>query len=395
MCGLALRLVIALVIGALCARPAAAHTVVWELGGTIEEIELATVPGHFDEADRAALLADWRIAVGAAWSGRMSFDASARPISPSPDPNSVSFRDPRTHLEFSFGALDTATPPWDVSGMAALNRAPPIADSLLFTALVAGSGLAEVQSFLASLDLVAAYGQVFTPGELPADPPDVQALIPRASDPHSALTGTRFTYLGFVHLPGVGNPLPFTLDGRITRLERVPEPGLLPLLPPLIALSVRRAQRSRWARRSMSAGVSGRRRSPRARRQRVPGASHASRRRRVSSIFMLANRPATRSLPPAGRARRGRSSIFTVPCVLSIARSDCKDGRGLGSERARCYAHSPTWASCCCTSARSGTAARASLPAANWAAMKPCSAARASWYTRPQPPARLKQRPTR
>jgi hypothetical protein len=225
---------IALGIGALAAPRAGALTVIWELGGSVDEIGFA-----LDEPGRAALLADWQIEVGSPWSGRVAFDASAPPAAGS-DPSLVEFRDPRTRFTFAVGALTSATASWDTSGTVSLNRAMPIADSLIFSASMTGSSLAPLQSFLAYLELVAPYGQVFGVIDLPGQPPEIEDLIPRAANPGSALTGTHFNYLGFALLPGSEAPIPLALDGRVTRLARVPElPAAVLLLPGLLILARR------------------------------------------------------------------------------------------------------------------------------------------------------------
>jgi hypothetical protein len=219
----------------MAAPRARALTVTWELGGSVDDIGFA-----LDEPQRAALLEEWQIGLGETWSARVSFDASAQPGAGA-DPSLVEFGDARTRFTFAVGILTTATADWDLTGTVSLNRAMPIADSLIFSAAMTGSSLSSLRSFLGYLELVTPYGEVFSATALPTHPPETEDLMPRAADPQSSLRGTHFNYLGFALLPGSEAPIPFALDGRVTRLARVPEPPAPTLLlAPVLILARRR-----------------------------------------------------------------------------------------------------------------------------------------------------------
>ena len=66
---------------------------------------------------------------------------------------------------------------------------------------------------------------------LPIDPPDLDDLAPFAIDPEGRVTGTQFTFFEYVFIPATEDqPIPFTINGRVTSMVRVPEPSVAALV---------------------------------------------------------------------------------------------------------------------------------------------------------------------
>jgi hypothetical protein len=208
-----------------------AGTVTWELGGSID----ISAPD-----DVAAHLASVQISVGSPWTGEVSFDPNA--VGVEIGPGQIGFANPQVQLAFAVGPLSVAGPPSYAPTLAQVWPGTSAGDALVFSVdPVRVSGLPNVVVFGAGLTLNTAPGQFLSPNLLPADPPDVAEL----------LSGSSFHFVAQDNLPGLTFPALFEIDGHITHLERVPEPGAsTPILALLSILAVLGARRTSEAGRA-------------------------------------------------------------------------------------------------------------------------------------------------
>jgi hypothetical protein len=237
--------VFALVLAALVTPVASAAPVVWQMSGTIERIGVST-GADFTETRRAEFLADWQsrgIAVGAHWTSTLTFDSAAgASVIP---PSRVSFTNPSISLSFTVGELTATSAPSFLDPSADLYLGTIYGDWLLFSSRNVTSSLTGPQLFQASLGLVASVGELFPLDALPVNPPDLALLVPPLVDVGGATVGTHFGLSGLQYVPGVSFPAIFSVAGRLTQLQRVPEPPGWELLACAVLASGARKSRQR------------------------------------------------------------------------------------------------------------------------------------------------------
>jgi hypothetical protein len=235
--------VVAAVLGIGFAGIGRAAPITWEFEGRLEVIDAGGTPPN-SLADFMDALDAHGIRVGAAVHGRMTFESST-PDS-RPDPAYGRYTSAINFFEVFIG--DYAMRSDLFRGMPTSNRGdifaaslPEVGASGFFARSSGGDtvGLVTIQGLMA-LELSSHDAASFAPAAiaLPIDPPNLADIDPFGFDP-----GAAFGY-GTSFIASISNELGRgQMHTALTRLERVPEPGVVALFAPgllaLVALRLR------------------------------------------------------------------------------------------------------------------------------------------------------------